>query len=145
MISLEAFQLSLQQKRLWSLQQSNSGPFCARCAVLIDGEIDSATLRGSLQTIIARHEIFRTTLQSAPEIEFPVQVIADSCPPFYAELSLCNLASKEQETRIEELFEEEADTVFDVQHGPLLKVTLIKLSSHKHVLLITLPTLCADG
>jgi amino acid adenylation domain-containing protein/FkbM family methyltransferase len=141
--AIEAFQLSLQQKRLWLLQQRNSQPFCAWCAVLIDGDVESATLRDSLHAIVARHEIFRTTLQSAPEIEFPVQVIANGCPLILDEVSLCDLTSREQEIQIEKLFDD--DAVFDLQYGPLLKATLIKLSSHKHVLLLALPTLCADA
>jgi hypothetical protein len=145
MISLEGFPLSLQQQHLWLLQQGSSRPFCARSAVLIKGNVDAAALRDGLQTIIARHEIFRTTLQSAPGTELPVQVIADSASLFYRELSLCDLTSEEQETRIEKLFDEERETVFDLQHGPLLKATLINLSLDKNVLLLTLPTHCADA
>ena len=50
---LEGFQLSPQQKRVWTLQQ-HSAAFVAQCAVLLDGELDARALREALRGVFER-------------------------------------------------------------------------------------------
>src|ERR1043165_585072 len=50
------FRLSPQQKRLWSLQHTTGLPDRSQCTVLIEGPLDKALLRTSLQKVIEKHE-----------------------------------------------------------------------------------------
>jgi NRPS condensation-like uncharacterized protein len=141
--SFEGFQLSLQQRRVWRLQQEN--PFYGtQCAVLLTGCLNTAALQEAIQQVVQRHEILRTTFHGVEGLEFPLQVIAEWRTPWHQEIDLRSLSSEEQATKFAELFQQAQFTPFDYTQGPLLRVSLLALSEDTHLLLISLPTLCAD-
>jgi len=141
---INGFRLSPQQGRLWLLQQ-DSLAYRAQCALLLEGCLRPEVLREALQRVIHRHEILRTTFRSLPGMTIPVQVIADNAPPSWRDVNLRDLSSQEQEAQIATLFREERRRPFDFEQGPLLRLSLLALSADKHILLISLPALCADG
>src|SRR5262249_30252416 len=51
----------------------------------------------------------------------------------------------EQEAKLAALFQEERQRPFDLAHGPLLRASLLAFSLHRHVMLLSLPALCADA
>jgi amino acid adenylation domain-containing protein len=141
---LEAFHLSPQQKHLYILQQ-NSPAYRAQCAILIEGELDIDTLKKALQNIVNHHEILRTTFHSLPGMKFSAQVVADSSTPLWQEINLCDYPPQKQAAHIEQLFEEERRCPFDLNQGPLFRLLLLALSVKKYILLVSLPSLCADA
>ena len=76
--NIEGFQLSPQQRRLWTLTQEQGGesPYWARCVVRIHGPVDLAALMAVLKNLSGRHEIMRTTFYTPEEVSTPFQVIA---------------------------------------------------------------------
>ncbi|MGB9177696.1 MAG: amino acid adenylation domain-containing protein, partial [Pyrinomonadaceae bacterium] len=141
---IQKFRLSPQQRHLWQLQQRESLAYHARGAVLIEGIISTEILREAVQKVVERHEILRTVFQRTPGIKFPVQVIGEDPSLCWDERNLTELESEEQQARIEEFFEDAGALPFDFERGPLFGASLITLSLHKHVLLLSLPALCAD-
>src|SRR6185369_17947958 len=78
MQAITGFRLSPQQERVWALQQSTGTlPFHARCASLIEGPLDKATLEAALLNVIERQEILHTTFHKVEGMIFPLQVISD--------------------------------------------------------------------
>ncbi len=142
--TLEGFRLSPQQKHLWLLQQ-NSSAYCAECAIVVEGKLNQQILKSALQQVVNRHEILRTTFHRQPGIKIPIQVIADRITPLWRNFNLSNLDLKEQEAKIEELFQSERNSIFNYDRDPLLRASLLTRSVHQHILLITLPSLCADN
>jgi amino acid adenylation domain-containing protein/non-ribosomal peptide synthase protein (TIGR01720 family) len=140
---MKGYRISSQQKRLWSLQQE-SQVYCAQCAIQIEGNLHARSLKTSLEKIIARHEILRTTFYRPNGMKFPFQVIADEGAPAWRDLDLRGLHPDQQESRLEELLQEEWSRPFDFEGGPLFRLSLLALSEDRHTLLITLPSLCAD-
>jgi amino acid adenylation domain-containing protein len=151
----EGFRLSPQQRWLWLLQQDGSA-YRAQCAIMIEGRLDSEVLSSAVRQIINRHEILRTTFRREPGIRTPVQVIG-SCPtwPTRREGKLCaylwqredlsEFNEHEQAAKIKELFGRDGILPFDFERGPLVRLSLIVLSPHRHLLSLCLPSLCADG
>lgn len=140
--SIQGFRLSPQQKRLWLLQ--GSGPaYSAQVAILIEGALAADVLTDALLKIIVRHEILRITFSSLPGMKVPVQVVANAAAPFWRRIDLSSLP--EQSQVLAELSREGRASIFDFDHGPLLRCTLICLSPDKHLLHLTLPSLCADS
>jgi hypothetical protein len=46
---IEGFPLSPQQKHLWLVQQAGGASrFCAQCAILMEGDLDTALLKATL-------------------------------------------------------------------------------------------------
>lgn len=151
---IEGFRLSPQQKHLWLVQKSEvtlddvgiQGNFLywTQCLFRIDGNLDAKILNLAWQTIINRHEILRTTFQQLPGMTIPIQVISDSTAVIDNEHDLSDLKRKAQDNKIEALLEAARRQPVNFDQGPLIKVSLVRLSPKKHALLISLPSLCAD-
>ncbi|WP_414517101.1 amino acid adenylation domain-containing protein [Nostoc sp. PCC 9305] len=143
---IEFFRLSTQQKHLWLLQQADSSlPYRTQCAVFIEGILNIEALEIALNTVINRHEILRTTFKSSPEEIIPFQVIIDSNLPAIYQHDLAALTPLEQEAEIAAIWQKMSQLDFDFAQASILNVSLIILSPQKHLLLLCLPSLCADG
>jgi amino acid adenylation domain-containing protein len=143
--AVEGFRLSPQQKHLWLLQQEEPGrPYCAQCAVLIEGNFDPKILAAALRNVFDRHEILRTTFVCLPGMSTPAQVIRDGAIPSIDFHDLTGWGVAEQEARIEALFQEANLLPFDFERGPLARLSLVALAPDKSMLLVTLSSLCAD-
>lgn len=141
-LTLEGFRLSPQQKHLWSLQPNNSA-YRAQCAINLEGKLQIEILQQTVQQIVNRHEILRTRFIRRPGM-IPIQVIENDSNSFWQTCDLKNLTPQEQQLKIEELFQSERNYSFDWEKDFLLRLSLLVLDSQKHILLITLPSLCCD-
>jgi amino acid adenylation domain-containing protein len=142
--TLNGFRLSPQQRRLWLLQIANT-VFRAQCAVVLTGFLDRAALKTTFEQLIRRHEILRTTFSQMPGMKFPIQVVNEQSAVSWTEHDLMELNEVERVTRTEELWVDELRRPFNFERGPLLHLTLAALGSRQHLLLVTLPSLCADS
>jgi amino acid adenylation domain-containing protein len=133
---IQGFQLSPQQKRLWLLQQDNSA-YCARSAVLIEGNLQVDVFKTAFKKIIDRNEILRTNFHQTSGIKIPIQVIENNP-------SLCLHEESYLEAEINQIFQQVSKQYFDWKKSPLLHINLVKLLPEKHILLINLPAMCAD-
>jgi amino acid adenylation domain-containing protein len=146
--ALEGFRLSPQQRHLWALQRDEqSAAFIMRCAVKIEGQLDTEILRAALQHILLSNEILRTTFKQLPGEPWPYQVVNSDARLSLYEIDLSKLGCDEQAVQLKSLFEDAAHPVADT-HGSattnVMNVRLAALSSSSHVLIISLPSLCAD-
>jgi amino acid adenylation domain-containing protein/non-ribosomal peptide synthase protein (TIGR01720 family) len=143
--TFEGFRLSPQQKRLWLLQQSDGSlPYRASCVVTIRGALDPRLLEQAIGTVIAHHEILRTSLRLLPGISVPVQVIAEDSTLRLAGHDVSSLHVDARRARVELLLDEAARES-DGAERPLVRADLVKVSAGEHALLLTIPGVCADG
>ena len=145
--TLEGFRLSPQQKRLWRLQQTDSAlPYHARCVVAIRGPLDPQTLEQAIRTVVARHEILRTSFRLLPGISVPVQVISEVSAFVLVRDDLTSLGDEDQRARVESLrLMEAARQGGDFGQLPVVRAHLVKESPGEHRLLVTMPAFCADS
>jgi len=141
---IEGFALSPQQKRLWLLQQSGSD-YYSQCTVLIEGELNKAALSEALGKVVARHEILRTTFHALPGIEIPIQAVNGNAVFDYREADFSDFDTTKQDAGVAELSLEDRHAAWEFDSGPLARFSLIALSKDRHVLVATLPSMCADG
>lgn len=141
--TIEGFRLSSQQARL-SLLRQDSPSYRVQYAVAIEGVLRSGALKNAVQIVVSRNEILRTTFHRVPGLHLPLQVINEANTFLWHEIDITNCATWEQEERVERLILEEQRYLFDIEHGPVLRLILVALAPFKHVLLISLPALCAD-
>ena len=139
----DSFRLSPQQRRVWKLQQE-SPAYRAQCALLLEGNLRPDVLRNALHGIIGRHEIFRTAFHYVSGFKAPVQTIHEGKVPHWRDRDLSQYPAEQQQALIDEYFIRESRRPFDLEESPLLSVLLLTLGTHKHVLLMGLPSLCAD-
>jgi len=137
---IQGFRLSPHQKRLWHLQQ-DSLAYRVQGAIILAGNLDREVLKAALQQVIHKHEILRTSFRRPQGVRTPIQVIADTAIPLWREV---NLSDRDpQQVDITAILAEERLQPFDFEQGSLLRACLLSLSA-RHILLLTLPALCAD-
>lgn len=144
--NMEGFRLSPQQEHLWLLQQiDQSWAYHSDCAILIEGNLNINNLELALQNIVARYEILRTSFICLPGMTIPVQRITDSKVILDKTHDISNLNPQEQDAKIEVIFQEFNQQIFNFEQGLILHTSLVKISPEKYLLFISLPALCADS
>ncbi|MFS0516460.1 amino acid adenylation domain-containing protein [Nostoc sp. UIC 10607] len=142
---IEGYRLSPQQRHLWSLQQLDSSlHYRAQFSLMIEGNLNQKILEIALEKLVNRHEILRTNFCCLPGMTIPLQVIADNSKLSVHYSDFSNLDSQQQDVKIAVLFDEVLQLPFNFEQKPIFDVYLINLSINKHILLISLPSLCAD-
>jgi amino acid adenylation domain-containing protein/non-ribosomal peptide synthase protein (TIGR01720 family) len=141
----EALPLSFAQRRLWFLDrlEPESGLYNMSSALLLSGELNIAALEKSLNEIIRRHEILRTTFPAVEGIA--VQAIAAAQPLTLSSADLSKLPTTEREEIVERLVSAEAQQPFSLTEGPLLRVELRQLAEEEHVLILTIHHIVSDA
>jgi amino acid adenylation domain-containing protein len=130
---------------LWFLDQLQPGnsfyniPTCLR----LDGVLNIAALKQSLEEVVHRHDILRTTISVSDRS--PVQVISPCRPVPLPVIDLSHLTQPERDAVVPRHVSEEAQRPFDLAIGPLLRAILLRLGEKEHVLQITLHHIVADG
>lgn len=143
---VEGFQLSPQQARVWQ-SQADCSAFRARCALLLQGDVDAERLQRAVHELVRRHSILRTTFSTLSGLKMPLQVVGDSVSQAFDWSMVSNNGSRLRTLAAEvaELFIRDETAPFDFERGPLMRVTLNRLSPGESLLLISLPSLCADA
>jgi len=147
----QGFRLSYQQRRLWlhAHGAGNSGRRAAvlnaQCGLHIEGNLDRSRLRQALQKIVDRHEILRTTFHIPAGLSLPVQVVSPRGNAEWRDVDLRSCSSTERDEGIEACRADELREPFDLAEAPLLRASLLALAATEHLLILTLPALCADS
>ncbi len=137
--------LSFSQERLWFLQQldKENKAYHVPRVLRIKGDLDVSLFERTFSEIIRRHEILRTVF---PTIDGePVQVIGEPFELKIPVLDLRDLNAAAQKRKIEAFVIEEGQRPFDFEHGPMLRVTVLKLKEDEHLLVSTEHHLVHDG
>ena len=136
---------SFAQERLWFLDRLQPGMplYNIPVPLRLAGYVDPGTLERALNEVVRRHEVLRTTFQARDG--GPVQVVA---PAMHVPLALVDLAFAPPGVRQAEaarLAAEDAARPFDLERGPLLRATLVRLEPLDFVLLICMHHIVSDG
>lgn len=137
--------LSFAQQRLWFLDQLHPGSplYNISGAVEIQGLLNVAALEQSLNEIVRRHEIFRTTFKVVDGE--PMQVVAPNFTLMLKQENLRHLPKEHQQAEVTRLATKEAQQPFDLFTGPLLRATLLELDAVHYVLILTIHHIIFDA
>lgn len=139
----QPFPVSFAQRRLWVLDQLEPGGtfYTIPAAVHLKGKLNLSALRDSFQLLVQRHETLRTTFDQVEGQ--PVQVIA---PMLELPLTVIDLSEHcDRNAEAEAICLKEVQQPFDLKHGPLLRVTVLKLVETEHIVLLTMHHIVSDG
>jgi amino acid adenylation domain-containing protein len=141
----EALPLSFAQQRLWFLDQLVPGSplYNIPLAMRLTGALDVAALERTLNEIVSRHEVLRTTFATADGR--PAQVIAPNLVLPLPVTDLSHLPEGEREALARQMATDDARRPFDLAGGPLLRARLLHLADDDHVALLTLHHIISDG
>jgi amino acid adenylation domain-containing protein len=137
--------LSFSQQRMWFLDRLEPGLsiYNVFLGVSVNGILDAGALERSLNEIVRRHEVLRTTFATADDQ--PVQIIARFEPACLPIVDLTCLDRPARDVKAQQLANEEAQEPFNLSKGPVLRVKLLRLEETEHVLLICMHHIATDG
>jgi amino acid adenylation domain-containing protein len=135
-----ALPVSFAQERLWFLHQlePETDAYNMPAALRIKGRLDIPALERAFNHVIARHEMLRARFAVTERL---AQTLSTD---FRLGLQLQKLASA-SEGDLHRALSEESRRPFDLEKGPLLRVTLFHLGEKHHVLLLVVHHAIWDG
>ncbi|MDB4922054.1 non-ribosomal peptide synthetase [Mucilaginibacter sp.] len=138
--------LSFSQRRLWYLNQlegKDGITYNMPAALLLKGKLNEKLFVESLNLIIKRHEVLRTSF-----IKVGDDVFQHVQPQLILEEELTDiqyLENDSQEAALNKIMNDEARKPFDISSDPLIRYKLIRLSKEKRAFLLTLHHIISDG
>ncbi len=137
--------LSFAQQGVWFLDQLEpANPLYNMAGALsLTGRLDAAALRRAIQAVVARHETLRTRFGlvdggavqwAAPAPEFALPIV-----------DLAGIAGDARDAATLRLAEAEARRPFDLARPPLLRATLLRQGTERHLLVLVLHHVAGDG
>ncbi len=141
----ETMPCSFAQQRMWVLDQLTPGSpaYNMPMAIRLQGSLDLEALGRALNGIVERHESLRTTFAVAGGQ--PVQRIAAASPLTVPLQDLSHLDEASRSASAQSCLLDEARLPFDLESGPLLRCSLVRLSGEDHLLLVTMHHIVSDG
>ena len=133
--------LSFAQETMWRQAPKKGAGFNGAAAFRIQGPLDVAVLRRSLEQIVRRHEVLRTGFELHDDE--PVAVVH---PSGELELVVADVSTEpDPEQRALELLAADARMPFDLAVPPLLRLRLVRLGPDEHWLLRTIHHIVSDA
>ena len=139
------FPLSFPQERIWFLDRLSPGNplYNVNCDWRFTYPVDLETLRRSVNEVVRRHELLRTTFGSVDGE--PVQIVAASLDLPLPVVDLRGTPQAGREAEALRLATAEARKPFDLTQGPLVRVTLLCMGGDDYILLVTMHHIVSDG
>ena len=136
--------LSYTQKRLWFIHRldPDGTSYNLPGAVRIEGPLNVPALEKSLKEIVRRHEVLRTRFVAVNGE--PRQAVEDNATIELPIVGLDHVPSNEIQKRVASILQEDSQTPFDLEGGPLVRAKLLRSGEREHVLLVTMHHIVAD-
>ncbi|MBV7339841.1 aminotransferase class III-fold pyridoxal phosphate-dependent enzyme, partial [Chloroflexi bacterium TSY] len=131
--------LSEAQQQLWFLAEigdDGSMAYNESVCLQLNGELDVAAFRRTIQTLAARHEALRTTISTDGKCQY-------IHPNLEIELSLID--GSQEDMWQSELTTDQGQEPFDLTVGPLFRAHLIRLAPQRHLLVLMAHHIIVDG
>ncbi|MTJ47693.1 non-ribosomal peptide synthetase/type I polyketide synthase [Dolichospermum sp. UHCC 0259] len=137
--------LSFSQQRLWFLEQLEPGraDYHISSSYHCLGDLNISALQQALDTIIARHQVLRTTFTN--EDGNPIQIINAARPGELQIFDLQNQPLSAQATEIQQLLSQEVQRPFNFSQDLMLRSCLLQISKTEYILLLVIHHIAADG
>jgi len=142
----ESYRISDAQRRIWVLSQFEEATIAYHMPFHIDinGALDLDKIKHSIASLIDRHEILRTVFRenSAGEVR---QWVLDREFFNFEVKELDFSQDKDCDERIREYFVRDNMLAFDLEQGPLLRTSIIKMPSNRYVFYYNMHHIISDG
>lgn len=128
-----------QQEIFLSCQLSPSASKAYNIAteIRLEGDFEKEKMEQALQALVNRHESLRTVFGEDGRTQ---RVL----PNLIVEIPFVDLSGKE-ESALARLHDEEAEHLYDLQNGPLVRFKIVKMSEREHLVFINVHHIICDG
>ncbi|WP_186239530.1 non-ribosomal peptide synthetase [Burkholderia gladioli] len=133
------FPLSHAQERLWFLWRLDpaSAAYNVTGAVRLRGRLEIGALRAALARVVEAHESLRQRFDEVDGIPYQTTVAG--------EFGWETVTAEGEGPALDLLLASRSAAPFDLERGPLLRVTLVSLGADDHVLHVALHHIVSDG
>ena len=137
------YPMSNAQKRAWVLSQTEAGSVAYNmpAAVILEGFLDHEAFTRTFNTLVARHESLRTAFTTNERGE-PRQKVLPVIDSRIRTVGFSECSDPEAAAR--EFVGREAMRPFDLEHGPLIRLSLLKLGEERCVLFFNMHHIISD-
>ncbi|MBK4991728.1 condensation domain-containing protein, partial [Pseudomonas sp. S36] len=142
--AFEALPLSFAQQRQWFLWKLDplSTAYHIPTTLRMRGALDVPALERAFNALIARHDTLRTHFQ---HVEGEVRQVVGAEAALRLEVEKAEGEGVDHDGIIRAFAARETQQPFDLDNGPLLRVRLLALAEHDHVLVLTQHHIVSDG
>ncbi|HEY0514544.1 MAG TPA: amino acid adenylation domain-containing protein [Thermoanaerobaculia bacterium] len=136
--------LSFDQERYWFMEQlfPDGAGLNITAATRMRGPLSPATLAAGITEIVRRHAAWRTVF---PAVDGrPVQRVRAPYPQPLRVIDLTGLPAARREPEAGRLIGEDSAAPFDLERGPLVRASLLRLDGGEHICLLTVHHLVTD-
>ena len=139
------FPLSSAQRRIWFLEQIEPGNPASNLhgALFLDGALNLAALRATLNDLVRRHEALRTIFVA--DGGEPAQIAIASIQLSLPVLDLGGLPGNLCDRELARITRLETGRGFDLARGPQLRMTLVRLQHYRHLLVLVMHHIVSDA
>ncbi|MFB1479272.1 amino acid adenylation domain-containing protein [Corallococcus sp. RDP092CA] len=137
--------LSDPQRQLWLHEQTvpRSAVYNEPFTLYLPGDVRPDALERAFRSLIARHEALRTTFGATPE--GPFQRVHPDMPFQLRRVDLRAVPEVLRNAKALQLATQDAREPFDLEHGPLLRATWMRLSAAESRLALVMHHLIVDA
>ncbi|WP_196761521.1 non-ribosomal peptide synthase/polyketide synthase [Pseudoalteromonas luteoviolacea] len=137
--------LSFSQQRLWFIDQLEGGSvqYNMPATIRLSGSLNESALQQSIDAIIQRHEILRTTFKEVSGK--PIQNIEPHDTLKITRLDISTKPSEVRESELKHVIQTEAARPFMLHTDWPIRVSLLKLAQSEHMILVTMHHIAFDG
>ena len=140
----DVYPLSTIQQLFYSMEGVDKSPGIEQWEFLLEGPLDLSRLAAAWTRVLARHPILRTAFVQLGTSK-PYQVVIDDLDLPWQELDWRDYDAEGQASRLRELLDEERRQGFNLEHPPLVRLTLARTGDAEHRLIWTTHHLLVDG
>lgn len=137
-----SYPVSSKQRRLWVLSQFEDANLAYNMSVAyeISGTFSRHAFENAFRDVMNRHEVLHTIFKETSENNIE-QVISPAQNP---EIQYNDLSSSTDED-IKQHIRSATTKAFDISKGPLYRLTIIKRTEEKHILVLVIHHIICDG
>ncbi|HEX9667445.1 MAG TPA: condensation domain-containing protein, partial [Thermodesulfobacteriota bacterium] len=138
------FPLSFSQQGWWFIHQLNPDDttYNETGAFRLKGQLNNNVLEQTINEILRRHEVLRTSFTQSDGQ--PIQVIHPAMELSLRLIDLSKNTESEREAEIQRIAKQQAYQPFDLTLGPLIRYVLLRLGERDHVLMMTIHYIVFD-
>ncbi|MFJ8314263.1 MULTISPECIES: amino acid adenylation domain-containing protein, partial [unclassified Streptomyces] len=143
-LPLSSLQEGLLFHALYTADDNSVDVYNTQIVLHLDGELDGQALKAAGQVLLERYPNLRAGFVQAGSGR-TVQIIARHVELPWSQVDLTALHGDRQHQRLEQLLDEDRVRRFDMTSAPLLRFTLVRLATGRHVLAFTSHHILFDG
>ncbi|HYR08683.1 MAG TPA: condensation domain-containing protein, partial [Longimicrobium sp.] len=138
---VEMFPLSAQQRRAWLRGGASRW---LQCALLVEGPLEPSRLEAAVRRVAAADEMLRTVFRARRGLKVPFQALLDALEPRFERVDAGGWDADAEPREVRAFLRRAGSAAPDLENGPLFRVTLLRRSEVRHVLVIAIPALWGD-